>query len=70
MLPRIRQVKNLGRYRRVVTVFAKHGFGSVLEYMNLGQYLDLPKSLFKHTPSTRITPAEHLRMALEELGPT
>ncbi len=69
MFQPIRQVRHLPRYQRIVTVFARHGFGSAVEYLQLDRYLSLPASLLKHPPTPQVSPAEHLRLALEELGP-
>ncbi len=59
--------RHLRRHREIVRVFAKHGFGSLLESLGLkrpplarrGQEADPVKGR-----------AAHLRLALEELGPT
>ncbi len=70
MFPQLRYVRSLPRYRRIVTVLARHGFGSVLEYLQLDRYLSLPARILRQAPALPISPAEHLRQALEELGPT
>lgn len=63
-------IRNLKRYRRIVTVLARHGFGSVLEFIQIDRRLSLPRRLLKQEPASRLSLAEHLRLALEELGPT
>jgi ubiquinone biosynthesis protein len=60
----------LKRYRRILTVLARHGFGSALEYLQVDRYISLPRRMLKQDPASRLSPAEHLRLALEELGPT
>jgi ubiquinone biosynthesis protein len=70
MFPQFRHVRHLPRYRRIVTVFARHGFGSALQMLQLDRYLALPVSILRQEPPPHISPAEHLRLALEELGPT
>jgi ubiquinone biosynthesis protein len=70
MLIHLRRFHNLGRYREIVTVLARHGFGSALEMMQVGRRVPLPGSLLKQAPASHHTPPEHLRLALEELGPT
>lgn len=70
MFMHFRSLRNLGRYREIVTILARHGFGSVLEYLQVDRHLSLPAALFRQTVDTPHRPAEHLRMALEELGPT
>jgi ubiquinone biosynthesis protein len=64
-------VKNVQRLRQITTVFAKHGFEDVLYRMNLGNFL--PKG-FKAKPFKKReknkSPAQRLREAFEELGPS
>lgn len=71
MLRNFRRARNLKRYHKIVAVFARHGFGSILVNLQVDRYLPLPPRIFKQTarPPT-LTPAEHFRIALEELGPT
>lgn len=70
MASTIKRPRNLKRYRRIVNVLAKHGFGSMLEYIRVQDRISLPKRLLKQTATPRLSPAEHFRLALEELGPT
>ena len=67
----LRSVRNLPRYQEIIRVFIKHGFGFIFE--NLSTEMLRPfRSLFRsHTnePETEDL-AIHLRLALEELGPT
>ncbi|RMD63515.1 AarF/ABC1/UbiB kinase family protein, partial [Candidatus Parcubacteria bacterium] len=65
-----RYVRHLARYRRIVSVLARHGFGSLLEGVRLDQRLGIPRRLFRQQPEVHVAPSEHLRLALEELGPT
>lgn len=58
------------RYREIVSVFTRHGFGSFLTQMQLERRISLPSRWLKHAADSKISPAEHLRLALEELGPT
>lgn len=67
-----RSYRNLGRYRQVVAVLFKYGFGEILDRMNISGYLQLAgRRLFARQPKhpTR-TWTERIRLALEELGPT
>ncbi len=61
---------NLKRYRQIVTVLARHGFGSFLEHIRVGQRVPLSQHLVKPDTRSHLSPAEHFRLALEELGPT
>lgn len=64
--------RNLGRYRQVVGVLIKYGFGEVLGRMNISSYLQIgSKKLFvRQQELAALSWAERIRLALEELGPT
>ncbi|MBI4498855.1 MAG: AarF/ABC1/UbiB kinase family protein [Chloroflexi bacterium] len=66
MIPRW-PYRHLRRYRQVVLVLARHGFGALVDQLGLS-YL----APFHWLQPTRVraTQPEHLRMALEELGTT
>jgi ubiquinone biosynthesis protein len=70
MFKSLRHIRSLKRYRRIVSVLARHGFGSALEFLQIDRHLSLPRRLLKQEPASRLSPSEHLRLALEELGPT
>lgn len=71
MFSNIRRIRNIQRYHKIVAVFARHGFGTFLESLDVHRYLPLPIGILRQTAGvSSITPAEHLRLALEELGPT
>ncbi len=71
MLPHIRRFRSLSRYHKILTVFARHGFGTLIEHLKLDRYLNLPRTLLRQPPyPPQLSPAVHLRLALEELGPT
>lgn len=71
MLPGLKQFRNLPRYHKIITVFIRHGFGAVIEQFHLDRYLSLPRVLLRQPANPgHLSPAEHLRLALEELGPT
>ncbi len=70
-----RTYRNIRRYRQIVSIFIKYGFGGLLEQLNLDYYLALGKSLLtlqriKRDDLIRFSKGERLRLALEELGPT
>lgn len=66
----LRQVRNISRFQRIATVFARHGFGNAIEYLNLDRILSLPRSLFRQPAPVPRSTAERFRSSLEELGPT
>ena len=64
--------RNIARFREILGVFAKHGFGDLQEKLQLDKYLDLGSKYFRLPARTAAIPrtrAERFRMALEELGP-
>ncbi len=71
MRTNFRRARNLQRYYRIVTVLARHGFGPFLGTLHVNRPPGLPAAIFrKRAGASSLTPAEHLRVALEELGPT
>jgi ubiquinone biosynthesis protein len=71
MFTTVRRVHSLPRYRQIITTFARHGFGAVLEQMGVDRALLAPaRILRKDHDWERLTPAQHFRLALEEWGPT
>ncbi len=60
----------LGRYREVVQILARHGFGWLLAQIGVVGRVSLPWDLLGRRHPPPITQAEHLRLALEELGVT
>lgn len=70
MRPLTRRVRSLQRYREVVSVLARHGFGGALEYLSVHRRLSLGKGELRASAEPLESPAQHLRAAMEELGPT
>ncbi len=61
----------LGRYREVMQILARHGFGWLLVQLGLTRFVPpFPWGLLGREPPPSHTQAEHLRLALEELGVT
>ena len=68
-----RTYRNLNRYRQILAVLLKYGFGDILELLKLDQYVEAGLQLItKKQPVhlEKLTRPQGLRMALEELGPT
>jgi ubiquinone biosynthesis protein len=57
------------RYREIISTFIRHGFSSELTKFQINNSI-FPLSRTKKNQFSAITPAEHFRLALEELGPT
>ena len=63
--------RHIRRYQQIAEVLTRHGFGAIVAQMGLDRYLDLPRRLLRRQPPpTEVTPAQHVRRALEELGST
>jgi ubiquinone biosynthesis protein len=68
-----RTYRHLNRYRHILAVLLKHGFGEVVESLKIDQYLEIGLQLISKKRPPReepLTRPQRLRMALEELGPT
>lgn len=68
-----RTVRSANRFREILSVFARHGFGDLSDKLHLEKYLDMGTRYFRLPPRTvqiPITRPERFRSALEELGPT
>lgn len=62
---------NIKRYQEIITVFAKHGFGLIIDQLGIFDYLKMRKHKDDaETVSSKRSIGERLRISLEELGPT
>ena len=80
-IPLRRQIRNVGRFAQIVNVFARHGYWTALERMEMRKVLSedelqIPNSELKNQTSSDVTSVSKLegipkrfRRALEELGP-
>jgi len=67
-----RTYRHFNRYRQVLRVLFKYGFGDVLERLHVAEYLQSGLHIFKRglkPPLARLSRPERLRMAFAELGP-
>jgi ubiquinone biosynthesis protein len=63
--------KHLKRYRQVVGVLSKYGFGEFFGQIRIWRYINIEKKiLHRKTEFAELSSAQRLRLALEELGPT
>ena len=61
----------IDRYRQVVRILFRHGFGYLVDQLGLGHFVPLHWGLLGHRRRAMpYTQAEHLRLAFEELGTT
>ncbi len=66
-----RRYRHLKRYRQIGEVLLRHGFGYVIQQMDLTHILPLSKRLRSLQPTRQSSPpAARLRRVLEDLGPT
>lgn len=68
-----RTYRHLNRYRHILAVLLKHGFGELVESLRIDQYLEVGLQLISKKRASReepLTRPQRVRLALEELGPT
>jgi ubiquinone biosynthesis protein len=68
-----RGYRHLNRYRQIVAILVRYGFGDVLDSLKVEQYLEMGLEMLggkQREKVERFSRAERVRMALEELGPT
>lgn len=67
-----RNIRSIKRYRQIGGVLFKYGFDQILEYLNLSHFVARGRRLFRRDEQrlAQLSPAERMRLALEELGPT
>ena len=65
--------RHINRYREIIVVLVKYGFGDLITRTHLEKYVDLGKKVLLRKGGKEIASLsrwERIRMALEELGPT
>jgi ubiquinone biosynthesis protein len=65
-----RTYRHADRYRQILSVMLRYGFGDVIDRLQMGPYLKMGWPIGQREGLERLTRAERVRMALEELGPT
>jgi len=68
-----RTYQHLDRYRQILGILFKYGFGEVIETLPLERYLEIGAKLLSRRRRRELeehSKPERLRKALEELGPT
>jgi ubiquinone biosynthesis protein len=67
-----RNIRSIRRYRQIGRVLFKYGFDHLLEYLNLSDFMARGKKIFRRSEIkiAQLSPAERMRLALEELGPS
>ena len=68
-----RTYRNLNRYRQILAILFRYGFGDLVELLKIEQYIEIGLQLIVRNRRDRLeklSRAERVRMAFEELGPT
>jgi len=68
-----RTYRHMQRYRRILTVLFKYGFGDLIDTLKIEQYLETGLQMVSRKHREKIetlSRAERVRVVLEELGPT
>jgi len=68
-----RTYRNINRYRQILTILFKYGFGNFLEVLKIDQYLEVGLKMISLEKPERMEPmtqAQRIRIIFEELGPT
>jgi len=68
-----RTYRHFNRYRQILSVFVKYGFGDLLNLLKIEQYIEAGLQIItrhRRERVERLTRAERVRIAFEELGPT
>jgi ubiquinone biosynthesis protein len=67
-----RTYRHLNRYRQILTIVFKYGFGDIIDRMNIEQYAEVGLQLISRKQRRQVekqTTAERARLMLQELGP-
>jgi ubiquinone biosynthesis protein len=69
-----RNIRTIRRYRTILGILIKYGFGQFVEQLNINYYLELGRKIvtlgIAPKEIERLGQPQRLRLALEELGPT
>ncbi len=68
-----RTYRNITRYRQILTILFKYGFGHIIEALNIDQYLEIGLKMISRDKPPQLeplTPPQRTRLLFEELGPT
>ena len=68
-----RTYRHLNRYRDILRALFKYGFGDIIETLKIEQYIEIGLQMIsrkRREQIDKLSRAERVRMAVEELGPT
>jgi len=68
-----RTYRHVNRYRQILGILIKYGFGDLVDRLNVGQYIEIGMQMISRKRRERVemlSREERVRLSLEELGPT
>lgn len=68
-----RTYRHLSRYRQILAILFRYGFGDLIELLKIDQYIEIGLQLFskdRRDHYEKLSRPQRVRMAFEELGPT
>ena len=68
-----RKYRHVMRYRQILAIIFRYGFGNIIEALNIEQYIEVGLNLISRTREEKIEKLsgnKRIRMIFEELGPT
>ena len=67
-----RNIRTIRRYKQIGKILGKYGLEHLLEYFNLSHIIAMSRRVLRRKAAAiaQYTPAERMRLAFEELGPT
>ena len=68
-----RTYRHLNRYRQILAILFKYGFGDLIDRLNIDQYIEVGLQMISRKRRDRVeklTRSERVRIAFEELGST
>ena len=68
-----RTYRHIQRYRQILSILIRHGFGDMVDTLKIEQYLDIGLNIISRKSRENVeslSRSDRIRMAIEELGPT
>ncbi len=68
-----RTYRNIMRYRQILGIIFKYGFGNIIDAMNIDQYIEIGLQLISRSRREKLeklSGSQRIRLIFEELGPT
>src|SRR5690242_11509468 len=66
-----KRIRHMNRYREIAIALIRHGFGYIVEEMDVFHMLSLPRRFFSESGRTeKKSVGERIRSVIQDLGPT